>query len=98
MQEIPDIGGETAKAFLKYFEENRENVEKFFAELDFGFEEKILQKKAENTEKNEKIFGKSFCVTGSFEKFSRDEIHEMIEKNGGEVRSSVSAKLDFLIA
>ncbi len=29
---------------------------------------------------------------------SRDEIHARIEANGGEVRSSVSAKLSFLIA
>ena len=70
-------------------------MEKFFEILELHFEEK-------NTEnfpqKNEKIFGKSFCVTGSFEEFSRDEIHEMIENQGGEVRSSVSVKLDYLIA
>lgn len=36
-------------------------------------------------------------MTGSFEGISRDEIHELIEKNGGEVRTSVSAKLDYLI-
>jgi len=36
-------------------------------------------------------------VTGTFEK-SRDDIHEIIEKNGGEVRSSVSGNLDYLIA
>ena len=29
---------------------------------------------------------------------SRDEIHELIEKHGGEVRTSVSTKLDYLIA
>lgn len=37
-------------------------------------------------------------MTGSFEGISRDEIHEKIEAAGGEVRTSVSAKLDFLIA
>ena len=29
---------------------------------------------------------------------SRDQIHGMIESHGGEVRSSVSSKLDYLIA
>ena len=43
-----------------------------------------------------KLAGKTFCVTGTFEK-SRDEIHAIIEKNGGEVRSSVSGNLDYLI-
>lgn len=42
--------------------------------------------------------GKSFCVTGSFDAISRDEIHSMVEQNGGEVRTSVSKNLDFLIA
>lgn len=37
-------------------------------------------------------------MTGSFVSYSRDQIHEMIEKNGGEVRTSVSSKLDYLIA
>jgi len=36
-------------------------------------------------------------VTGSFYDISRDEIHELIEKNGGEVHTSVSAKLNYLI-
>jgi DNA ligase len=44
------------------------------------------------------LSGKSFCVTGSFDTISRDEIHSMIEQNGGEVRTSVSKNLDFLIA
>jgi DNA ligase (NAD+) len=43
------------------------------------------------------IFGKSFCVTGSFDHISRDDIHEMIEKHGGEVRTAVTSKLDYLI-
>jgi len=37
-------------------------------------------------------------VTGSFDTISRDEIHAMVEQNGGEVRTSVSKNLDFLIA
>lgn len=36
-------------------------------------------------------------MTGSFDSISRDEIHELIEKNGGEVRTSVTGKLDYLI-
>lgn len=45
-----------------------------------------------------KLLGSSFCVTGTFSTHSRDDIHDMIEKNGGEVRSSVSTKLTYLIA
>ena len=44
-----------------------------------------------------KLAGKTFCVTGTFE-LSRDDIHAMIEENGGEVRTAVSGNLDYLIA
>lgn len=36
-------------------------------------------------------------MTGSFDNISRDEIHELIEQNGGEVRTAVTGKLDYLI-
>jgi len=36
-------------------------------------------------------------VTGTFD-ISRDEIHVIIEENGGEVRTAVSGNLDYLIA
>ena len=73
--------------------ENRELVESLYNELDIQFEN--IQ---DTTKLVSEITGKSFCVTGSFENMSRDQIHEMIESHGGEVRSSVSSKLDYLIA
>lgn len=36
-------------------------------------------------------------MTGSFEGISRDEIHDLIEQHGGEVRTAVTGKLDYLI-
>lgn len=36
-------------------------------------------------------------MTGSFESMSREDIHALVEANGGEVRSSVSPKLSYLI-
>ena len=44
------------------------------------------------------LSGKVLVVSGTFETFSRDEIKELIERNGGKVGSSVSSKTDFLIA
>ena len=37
-------------------------------------------------------------ISGSFSVFSREELKELIEKNGGKVGSSVSSKTDYLIA
>lgn len=50
-----------------------------------------------NTVQSNILNGTSFCVTGSFANISRDDIHALIEKNGGYVRTSVTSKLDYLI-
>lgn len=42
--------------------------------------------------------GKSFVVSGVFTSFSRDEIKELIEMNGGKNVSAISAKTDFVLA
>lgn len=53
----------------------------------------------ENTEiaKGDKLEGKKFLITGSLEKYKRNEIKEMIDFNGGRVISAVSKNLDYLI-
>jgi DNA ligase (NAD+) len=94
--EAKDIWPETARAFIEYFVENREMVENLFSQLNIQIPENGLIVHQEWVEQV-KFIGKSFCVTGSFDGISREEIHEIIEKNGGEIRSSVSAKLDYLI-
>ncbi|MDC0521239.1 NAD-dependent DNA ligase LigA, partial [Candidatus Marinimicrobia bacterium] len=38
-----------------------------------------------------------FVITGSFKNHNRNEIKEILEKNGGKVSSSVSSKTSFLI-
>ncbi|SHG19114.1 DNA polymerase-3 subunit epsilon [Flavobacterium micromati] len=44
------------------------------------------------------LSGKTFVVSGVFEKFSRDDLKKAIEDNGGKVGSSISAKTNFVIA
>jgi DNA ligase (NAD+) len=90
--EIKDIGPETARAFMEYTQENTLLIERLLHELDLQIPEGISVWVTEWI-----LSGKSFCVTGSFDAISRDEIHELIEKNGGEVRTSVAGKLDYLI-
>ncbi|MBA3901142.1 MAG: NAD-dependent DNA ligase LigA, partial [Bacteroidetes bacterium] len=48
--------------------------------------------------KTEKLAGKTFVISGVFTKFSRDEIKDLIEKNGGKNVGSVSSKTNFLVA
>jgi len=47
---------------------------------------------------SEALNGLSFVVSGVFNKFTRDEIKNLIEINGGKIQSGVSAKTSYLVA
>jgi DNA ligase (NAD+) len=44
------------------------------------------------------LAGKTLVVTGTLEKYTRDEIQDLIAKHGGRAASSVSKKTDYLVA
>ena len=48
--------------------------------------------------KSDRFEGLSFVVSGTFSKFSRDELKNLIEQHGGKNVSGVSAKTSFLLA
>lgn len=62
------------------------------AGLKFSLSEDLL------VGRTDKLAGKTFVISGTFTQFSRDEIKEMIERNGGKASGSVSGKTDFLVA
>ena len=60
---------------------------------------KGIQFTGEKIEINTGVFtGKIIVVSGVFSVFSRDELKELIERNGGKNGSSISSKTDFLLA
>jgi DNA ligase (NAD+) len=46
---------------------------------------------------NSKLNNQTFVVTGTLNSFSRDEIKDLIEANGGKVSGSVSKKTSYVI-
>jgi len=44
------------------------------------------------------LAGKSVVVTGTLQKYSRDEIQKLIESLGGRAAGSVSKKTDYVVA
>lgn len=50
------------------------------------------------TATGDKLAGKSVVVTGTLTRFSRDEIHKLIEREGGKAGSSVSSKTSYVVA
>ncbi|MES2378035.1 MAG: NAD-dependent DNA ligase LigA [Bacteroidota bacterium] len=89
-----EIGERIAHSLIEYFAtpQHREEIEKLKAAgLQFVAEEKevILASEA--------LSGKTFIISGTFER-SRDELRDIIEQNGGKILSSISAKLNYLVA
>lgn len=44
------------------------------------------------------LTGKSFCVTGSFLRMSREQLEDYIQSHGGKIVNSVSSKTSYLVA
>jgi DNA ligase (NAD+) len=92
LQNIPEIGDKIAASVFDFFHQKEnllliENLKK----LGLNFQSQAL-----NTV-NSVISGKKFLVTGTLSRYSRNEIHNLIEKNGGIIISAVSKNLDYLI-
>jgi DNA ligase (NAD+) len=93
--EAPEIGDKIALSIRNFFSipANINFIERLKnAGLQLAIQEVELKMESE------KLEGKSFVISGVFSAFGRDELKEKIEKNGGKVISSVSAKLDYLVA
>tara|TARA_B100000614_G_scaffold262860_1_gene299189 strand:+ start:2834 stop:4831 length:1998 start_codon:yes stop_codon:yes gene_type:complete len=91
LESIKDIGPIVADNITSFFSVSS-NIEKIKKLVSSGIE--IIYPKLSS---NEFISSKSFVVTGSFNKISRNEIEEIILSNGGKVSSSVSGKTEYLI-
>ncbi len=92
---VDEIGDRIAESLQAYFKEPRhlEQIEKLRNHgLQFQSKE-IVVELASN-----KLAEKTFIISGVFENFSRDELKDLIESNGGKILSSISAKLNYLLA
>ncbi len=47
---------------------------------------------------SESLSGKTFVISGSFDRHSRDELKDLIELHGGKNLAAVSSNVDFLLA
>ena len=90
---IKDIGQSIANSLYDYFRKE-ENIELINKLKDLGLNMNYLGKEVIESD----LFnGKTFVLTGTLSKYSRDEAKEKIELYGGKVTSSVTSKTDVVI-
>ncbi len=58
----------------------------------------VNMKKIEDESEDNRFDGETFVLTGSLEKYTRDEATEIIERFGGKTSSSVSKKTNYVLA
>lgn len=90
--EINEIGPEIAESITHFFSEEK-NVEEIAKLKANGV---VVREKKQATQG--KLLGKKVVFTGSLSSMSRSEAKELVESEGGEASSSVSASTDMVVA
>jgi len=92
LQNVNEVGPRIAESIVEFFSiaANRKLVERL-GEAGLAF-------KGAKKERGTKLAGKTFVLTGTLAKHTRDEAKKMIEDAGGRVSGSVSKKTDYVVA
>jgi DNA ligase (NAD+) len=92
---IDEIGQRIAESIIEYFGKP-EHIQQITLLKSYGLQFEAIEN--EITLQSDKLTGKTFVISGVFENYSREELKNMIESNGGKVLSGISAKLNYLVA
>ncbi|WP_257668241.1 NAD-dependent DNA ligase LigA [Parapedobacter tibetensis] len=95
IESVHEIGERIAESVNEYF---AEEVHHSQIELlkRHGLQLALIVDETEHLSDN--LLGKTFVISGVFEQFSREELTALIEGHGGKLLSSISGKLDYLVA
>ncbi len=92
---VDEIGGRIAESLIDYFKEPK-HLQQIEELRNHG-----LQFESNHTAiefESNKLEEKTFIISGVFERYSREELKDLIEAHGGKIVSSISAKLNYLVA
>lgn len=93
LNSIDEVGTIIADSIYSFF--NQEQTIDLINKLK---EANVNMEYLKEESKDERFYGKTFVLTGSLEKFTRDAASEIIENFGGKTSSSVSKKTDYVLA
>lgn len=92
---VNEIGERIARSVVDFFQD-QDNLVFIDRLIAAGLN---MESKSETvTKESDSLKDKTFVISGVFEKFERDELKDLIIKNSGKVLSSISGKLDYLLA
>lgn len=93
LSQVEDIGPIVANSIREFFEQ--EQTKDLIKRLkDAG----VNMQRQKNDNEDDRFAGMIFVLTGSLEKYSREEASNIIEKFGGKTSSSVSKKTSYVLA
>ncbi len=92
---VDEIGERIAQSVVAFFG-NPENIEIVNRLKSYGLQLSLSEAQLQN--QTDTLKGKSFVVSGVFEKIGRNELKKLIEDNGGKVSSSISSKTSYVVA
>lgn len=90
--EIDDIGDITALNIVEFFDDK-----KISNAIDILLSKGINLNEVKNDDASNELENLTFVITGTIEDYKREDIKELIEKNGGKVTGSVSKNTDILL-
>jgi DNA ligase (NAD+) len=94
LQQVRDVGPVVAASIAQFFREPHNlDVVQQLRQLGVNWTEGAGEGTAERT-----FSGKTFVLTGTLPRMTRDEAQELIESLGGRVSGSVSKKTDYVVA
>jgi len=92
LQEVNEVGPRIAESIVEFFAEPRNRA------LVEDLRKAGLVFTGKKKEKGTKLAGKTFVLTGTLARHTRDEAKKLIEDAGGRVSGSVSKKTDYVVA
>ncbi len=96
LSEVEDVGPVIAASVHRFL--HGEQGERAIGRLRDAGLEMTAPLKPRAAEPTGPLAGKTIVVTGTLEKYKREEIEALIEQHGGKAGSSVSKKTDYLVA
>ena len=91
--DVDDMGEIMAKSIFEFF--SQPQTKDLLQRLK---QANVNMSLKENELIDDRFSNKTFVITGKLDKYSRDEVEEIIERHGGKASSSVSKKTDYVLA